>query len=101
MTEPLLERRIIVKHEMGLHARPAADFVRTALRFKADIEVECRGNKANAKSILSVLTLGVNQGTSFTIRADGPDATDALDAICELVASNFGEGGESGHDHSL
>ncbi len=101
MTEPQLERQIVVRHEMGLHARPAALFVRTAQRFKADIEVECRGHEADGKSILSVLALGVNQGMSFTIRADGPDATEALDAICELVACNFGEGGDPGHDHSL
>lgn len=101
MTESQLERRIVVKHAMGLHARPAALFVRTAQRFKANIELECRGEEADAKSILSVLSLGVNQGMSFTIRADGPDAVEAVEAICELVACNFEEGEESGHDRNL
>lgn len=101
MTESPLERQITVKHAMGLHARPAALFVRTAQRFKAKLELECRGREADAKSILSVLSLGVNQGMSFTIRADGPDATEAVDAICALVACNFEEGEEPGHDRNL
>ena len=101
MTDPTLERDIVVKHADGLHARPAALFVRTAQRFKANIELECGGHEADAKSILSVLSLGVNQGMSFTIRADGPDATEALDAICSLVASNFEEAESSNHDHHI
>ncbi len=101
MTIKQLERQIVVKHAMGLHARPAALFVRTAQRFRANIEVECRGHKADAKSILSLLSVGVNQGMSFTVRAKGPDATEALDAICALVACNFEMVEEAGHDRNL
>jgi phosphocarrier protein HPr len=94
MTDTSLERDLVVRHAMGLHARPAVLFVRTAKRFKADIDVICRGDEANAKSILSVLSLGVNQGMQFTVRASGPDAAEALDAICDLVARDFEDGGE-------
>jgi len=101
MTESWLERQIVVMHAMGLHARPAVFFVRTAQRFETNIELECRGQAARAKSVLSVLSLMVNQGMSFTIRADGPAATTATDAICALVACSFERGKEPNHDHNL
>jgi phosphocarrier protein HPr len=95
MSEPGLERTLIIEHAMGLHARPAALFVRAAQRFKAQVEVWNGDRRADAKSILSVLSLGVNQGTRITLRADGPDAAEALDALCDLVANNFPEGVKS------
>ena len=86
--------RLIVNHHVGLHARPAAQFVKTAMRFESDITVAnfTKGEEPeNAKSILSVLTLGVIHGNEIEITADGTDATLALDALKELVENNFGE----------
>ena len=87
------EITLTVNHEVGLHARPAALFVQTARQFDGDIRVTHGEKEANAKSILSVLVLGVDkQGTVITIRAEGEDAEQALAALEALVESNFGEG---------
>lgn len=85
------EVTLIIKNKVGLHARPASLFVREASRFHSNITVFYGENQANAKSILSVLTLGVNQGAQITIRAEGEDAEAALQALAALNASNFGE----------
>ena len=85
------EITLTVRHEVGLHARPAALFVQTAKQFKSEITVTHGERTANAKSILSVLTLGANQGAVITIRAEGEDADEALAALESLVESNFGE----------
>lgn len=85
------EITLTVKHEAGLHARPASLFVQTAKRFQSDVKVKHGEREANAKSILNVLTLGAVQGAVVTIRAEGEDAQEALDALEELITSNFGE----------
>ena len=85
---------LTVNHPVGLHARPAAQFVQAASKFESEITVANKtkeSNPVNAKSILSVLTLGVHQGYEIEINADGPDAADALKALEQLVADNFGE----------
>ncbi len=85
---------LTVSHPSGLHARPAAKFVRTAATFPCDINVSnlTTGSAAvNAKSILSVLTLGVNQGHRIQVGASGDSAEAALAALRQLVESNFGE----------
>ncbi|MBX5475993.1 MAG: HPr family phosphocarrier protein [Clostridia bacterium] len=84
-------RTVTVTHESGLHARPAALFVQTAARFKADIKVAKGDRSANAKSIMSVLALGVTKGTTIDILATGDDAEEAVDALTRLVESGFGE----------
>lgn len=86
------ERSVIVTHKVGLHARPASVFVQTASKFASDISVSCGDRTANAKSILTVLTLGAHQGTEITIKAEGEDAQEALDTLVALVEDNFGEG---------
>jgi len=85
------EITLTVRHEVGLHARPAALFVQTAKQFNCDIKVTHGEREANAKSILGVLTLGANQGAVITIRAEGEDADQALVALEALVKDNFGE----------
>jgi len=82
----------IVRHKLGLHARPAAQFVQTAQAFSSDIRVVTDGQEANAKSILKVLSLGISQGTPVVIRAQGEDAAQALATLAALIESNFGEG---------
>jgi phosphocarrier protein len=86
------EKSVIVTHKVGLHARPASVFVQTASKFSSDISVTCENRTANAKSILTVLTLGAHQGAEITIKAEGEDAQEALDALVKLVEDNFGEG---------
>jgi len=85
------EITVTVNHKVGLHARPASVFVQTAAKFSSDIEVSHGINTVNAKSILAVLTLGAHQGAVITIKAEGEDAEEALQALEELVNNNFGE----------
>ena len=87
------ETTLTVRHKVGLHARPAAVFVQTAKTYKSDIKVSHGEREANAKSILTVLTLGANQGAEITIRAEGEDEDEALAALTALVEDNFGEEG--------
>lgn len=71
---------------VALHARPAATFVKTAMRFRSRVSVGANGKTADAKSILSVLALGAKGGTSLQLNADGDDAGAALDALAACVA---------------
>jgi phosphotransferase system HPr (HPr) family protein len=72
---------------VALHARPAGTFVREAARFAADIVVAANGKRANAKSILEVLSLGAVGGTELRIDASGDDAAEAADRLADLVAT--------------
>lgn len=86
--------KIIVKNEVGLHARPAAMFVKTASSFPCTIQVRNvtkNAGPANAKSILGILTLGVSQGNEIEIDTNGERADEALTALTELVENNFSE----------
>lgn len=85
------EIKLIVKNEVGLHARPASVFVQTAAKFSSDVEVTYGEKTVNAKSILAVLTLGAHKDAEIVVKAEGDDAEDALKALEELVLSNFGE----------
>lgn len=90
----MVETTLTVKHKLGLHARPAALFVQTASKFGSKIKVTnlTRQNKmADAKSILGVLTIGVAQNHTITLSADGPDETEAIARLTELIENNFGE----------
>ena len=87
----MVEKKVIVNHKVGLHARPASTFVQTAAKFTSDITVSCEDRNANAKSILTVLTLGAHKGAEITISAEGADAEEAVNALVELVENNFGE----------
>lgn len=90
----MIEHILKIENEVGLHARPAAEFVKLASTFPAEIQVKnvTTGSEfVNAKSILGILTLGVNQGHEIHIQVDGDNAQEALDALVSLVDSNFGE----------
>jgi phosphotransferase system HPr (HPr) family protein len=73
--------------DVDLHARPAAQFVRTAVGFSANIEVHADGRVADGKSLLAILALGARRGTSLTLTASGDDAPLALDALRDCVAA--------------
>jgi phosphotransferase system HPr (HPr) family protein len=84
----------VIHHKLGLHARPAAMFVKTAAQFSSRITLEnlSRGTQpVNAKSILSVLSAGVKKDEQIRITAEGTDEAAAVNALTELIASNFGE----------
>ena len=82
---------ITVQHKVGLHARPVALFVQTAQKYKSNITVTSNEKTANAKSLLGLLSLGVTQGTTIQIAAEGADEEEALEKLRLLVESNFGE----------
>jgi phosphotransferase system HPr (HPr) family protein len=85
------EERLIVSNKVGLHARPAALLVKVAQKFDAEIEVSLNGRKANAKSIMGLLTLCAECGAQVKVSASGDDAEEAIRAITDLFASNFHE----------
>ncbi|MEZ0239720.1 MAG: HPr family phosphocarrier protein [Chloroflexota bacterium] len=90
----MLQRSVVVTNPTGLHARPAALFVKTAKGFPgASISVARDDRTADAKSILGVLTLAVTQGTTITICTDGDEAEAALAALVEAVEGGLGEPG--------
>jgi phosphocarrier protein HPr len=86
-----LREEIIVTNSLGLHARPAASVVQTALRFQSDVFVEMDSRRVNAKSIMGLLTLAAAQGTRLVVVANGPDAEEVIVAVRELFESGFGE----------
>lgn len=86
-----MREEIIVTNSLGLHARPAASVVQTALRFQSDVYVEMDSRRVNAKSIMGLLTLAAAQGTRLAVVANGPDAEEVLAALRELFETGFGE----------
>jgi phosphocarrier protein HPr len=88
---PELEREATIVNPLGLHARPAAQFVRLASSFASEILVSKDGLDVNGKSIMGVMMLAAECGSAIRIRASGDDAEGALDALCSLVADGFGE----------
>jgi len=80
------ERQLRLPSEVALHARPAADFVRTAMGFTSDILVINGDRQADAKSLMSVLALGADAGSELLVRAEGDDASGAVDALAGCVA---------------
>jgi len=91
MTIPLSPQEVVIVNRLGLHARAAAQFVRTAGTFQAEITVEGGGRTVNGKSIMGLLMLAAAQGTRLTLRAAGPDGALALAALAALVRDRFGE----------
>jgi phosphocarrier protein HPr len=85
------ERSVQVVNEAGIHARPAAEIVKTAARFKAEVTIMKDDLDVNAKSIMGVMMLAAECGSTVVLRATGDDAEAALDAIAAVIASGFGE----------
>ena len=78
-------------NQRGLHARASAAFARAAAKYNARITVQYDGMSASAASIMDLLMLGARFGQTIEIDADGPEAREALDAVCELIANKFDE----------
>ena len=80
-----------IENESGLHARPASDFVKTALKFSSDIRVVFGDRKINAKSIIEILASGIKTGSEVELIIDGEDEKEAMEQLTVLVESRFGE----------
>ena len=85
------ERTLRILNENGLHARPAAEIVKVAARFRSDITLSRDGLEVNGKSIMGVMMLAAECGSEIVARANGDDADLALDALAQVVSNKFGE----------
>lgn len=81
----------MIQNKLGLHARPAALFVRTANRFQSEITLQKGKHKVNGKSIMGVMMLAAGPGSHLVVRIVGPDAERAMEEIEKLLSDNFGE----------
>jgi phosphocarrier protein len=86
-----VEKEVIIVNRLGLHARPAAMFVRVASRYRAEVWVEKEGENVNGKSIMGLMMLAAGQGSKLQIRCEGPDADRVLQELEELIQSKFNE----------
>jgi phosphocarrier protein len=84
-------RTFDIENRLGIHARVAAKLVETANRFQAKIFLEKDGVEVNGRSILGILTLFCPRGSRLTIRAEGADAEEAMEAFARLITEKFGE----------
>ena len=85
------EKEIAVVNRLGLHARPAALFVKVASRFRAEVWVKKEGEQVNGKSIMGLMMLAAGQGSKLRIRCEGPDADEAMEELEELINARFNE----------
>ena len=86
------ERTVQIVNKAGLHARPAAEIVKLAARYRSDITVVRDELEVNGKSIMGVMMLAAECGSTLQLKAEGPDAAEALDALEKLIESKFGVG---------
>ena len=86
-----IEKEITIVNRLGMHARPAAMFVRIASRYKCEVWVEKEGEQINGKSIMGLMMLAAGQGSKLRIRCEGSEADKALQELEELIASRFNE----------
>ncbi len=87
----MISKEVIVSNTVGLHARPATYFIQKANAFRCSIWIECGDRRANAKSLLGVLSLGISKGARILLIADGIDEADALDALSNLILTGFND----------
>jgi phosphocarrier protein HPr len=85
------EREVKIINKLGIHARPAAEIVKTAGKFKSSITIVRDDLEVNAKSIMGVMMLAAENGATIALRAVGDDAEAALDALAAVIANKFGE----------
>ena len=88
----LLEKRIIIRTRLGLHARPAAVFVQIANKYESEITVRKGVDEVNGRSIMGILTLAAGKGTTIFIKAEGPDADKVMEELELLLSGNLDDG---------
>ncbi len=92
MGEPeKLTRTFVLSNKLGLHARPASIMAKTAKLYSAKVTVDKDGTQADARSILSLLTLAAGQGSQLTLMVEGDDAAEAMNALEKIITNRFGE----------
>ena len=89
--ESLKERKVKVTNKLGLHARPAAMLVKTAGKYKSEVTIAKDDMEVNAKSIMGVMMLAAEKGSTLTIRGEGDDEAEVVDALVRLVEGKFDE----------
>ena len=87
----MLSKEITLVNSVGLHARPTTFFIQKANSYRCSVWIENNSRRANAKSLLGVLSLGVRQGDSVTLIADGIDENEAIEGLCSLILSGFAD----------
>jgi len=87
----VIEREVTIRNRAGLHTRPAATLVKTAARFKSEFTIRKDDFEINGKSIIGVMTLAAEQGSTLLLRFDGEDEGDAATAVVELFERGFDE----------
>jgi phosphocarrier protein len=87
----MIELELTIMNKLGLHARPAAQLVQEASKFKSEIKLKRHNLEVNAKSIMGVMMLAAELGSKITIIADGPDEKKAIKAVAQVIQSKFGE----------
>lgn len=87
----VLEKSFVIKNLLGMHARAAAAFVKTANRFQSDIWISKEKHTVNGKSIMGVLMLAAAKDSTVTLRIEGDDADEAMQALAELIENKFDE----------
>ncbi|HET7710965.1 MAG TPA: HPr family phosphocarrier protein [Thermoanaerobaculia bacterium] len=87
----MIQRDLEIKNKLGLHARAAAKLVHTAAKFRSDIKVRKGDEEVDGKSILGILLLAAGKGSVVTVKADGADEREALDAVQTLIDAKFDE----------
>ncbi len=87
----MIEKKIVIKNKLGLHARAAVKFVNLANRYSASVKIIKDSNEVDGKSILGILTLAASQGTPIRLVVNGRDEAQAMKALCELINNRFGE----------
>ncbi len=87
----MVQKKVLIKNKLGLHARPAALLVKTAAKFKSDVFIGRDNHEVNGKSIMGVMMLAAEKGSELTITVKGEDEKEAIRALTELIDSKFNE----------
>jgi phosphocarrier protein len=87
----MAERSVQILNKNGLHARPAAEIVKIAVKFQSEVTLVRDGMEVNGKSIMGVMMLAAECGATLVLRAEGSDAEEAIDALAALILTKFGE----------
>jgi len=87
----MIERQVTIQNRAGLHTRPAAALVKTAAKFQAEFFIQKDSFEINGKSIIGVMTLAAEQGSTLTLKFDGPDEEQAAASVVELFERGFDE----------
>ncbi|WP_242823440.1 HPr family phosphocarrier protein [Thermobrachium celere] len=85
----MMEKKIVIQNETGIHARPAGIIVKEAAKFKSAITIEKAGKEYNAKSIMSLMTMAAKKGEEIVIKANGEDEAQAIEALTNLILNGL------------